>query len=34
MVFAWNVQLEGNLGFWMIEEDALGRSEDSLDTKF
>jgi hypothetical protein len=34
MVFAWNVQLEKNLSFGMVEEDALGCSEDSLDAEF
>lgn len=33
MIFAWNVELERNLGFGMVEENAFGGSENSLDAE-
>ncbi len=34
MIFAWDVELEGNLSFGMVEENAFGGSENSLDAEF
>ncbi len=34
MIFTWNVELERNLGFGMVEENAFGGSENSLDAEF
>lgn len=34
MVLSWNVELEWDLGFGVVEKDAFGSSEDGLDAKF